>query len=641
MGGQIDSNSASGGGGRAAGLMLVALGLAVLLILVLLMRQMGVPETVLAPALLVLPLAAMAAAALVTPVRGGVGYHRGGGAQGGAAGGLAAAAAVAMLPAFASPGGPAFESGYDGLWGGLGLALGFVLFAVGIAPAIGRARTTDLAEAVGARTGGALRVAIALIVLVLMTAALAAGLGGLAATLQFAAGLAPEVALGSGALLVLLVVLPGGLRSASAAQAVAGIVLIAAVVVLAGAWSWQRYGSPQPVLAYGDTLTEVGRLEIALIGQKLADGASLKRHAAPYITTDALNFLGAVATTALGLAALPFLSARAAAAPSLQSARGVTAGGLLALLPVIVLMPALAVFLRYDLLSLIAKPVQLSALPAWVYELGQAGALQICNAPASTADAVVSACAAVSGHKGMLRLQDVRVEPALAFLSVARVSGMSPVFACLAAAGAIAALAAMSAAAALAGAEALARGLVPAELTASRAAASRVAVVLLVGAAGLLVQLWPQEVRALAAWILPVAASALLPALVLGLNWRRASSGGLLAGVVAGLAVTLYYLVATRYFPLAFFERWPQLSNAPASAARKLEMLRTVLEGAPAGDRAVAFAAVEAQAATLANWFGIRPVAAGLIGVPAGFAVAVMASLAIPRRAKSGPPAGS
>jgi len=79
-----------------------------------------------------------------------------------------------------------------------------------------------------------------------------------------------------------------------------------------------------------------------------------------------------------------------------------------------------------------------------------------------------------------------------------------------------------------------------------------------------------------------IGASGFFPALVLGIFWRRANRPGAVAGMLAGLAVTLFYVVRTH----------PFFGGSMANA-----------------------------------WLDINPISAGVFGVPLGFATIVAVSL--------------
>ena len=82
-----------------------------------------------------------------------------------------------------------------------------------------------------------------------------------------------------------------------------------------------------------------------------------------------------------------------------------------------------------------------------------------------------------------------------------------------------------------------------------------------------------------------IAASSFFPVLVLGVFWKRTTSRGAVAGMLAGLGVCVYYIVST----------YPFITH---------------MTGYNGG-----------------LWFGIEPISSGVFGVPAGFVTAIVASL--------------
>jgi cation/acetate symporter len=97
----------------------------------------------------------------------------------------------------------------------------------------------------------------------------------------------------------------------------------------------------------------------------------------------------------------------------------------------------------------------------------------------------------------------------------------------------------------------------------------------------------PAEILPLVSAAFSLAASAFVPAMVLGIFWPRASRRGAVVGMLAGLMVTIWYMAV----------------NAPPFRA---------LFGMPPGQDL---------------WFGIHPVSAGVFGVPVGFAAVIAVSL--------------
>ena len=155
-------------------------------------------------------------------------------------------------------------------------------------------------------------------------------------------------------------------------------------------------------------------------------------------------------------------------------------------------------------------------------------------------------------------------------------------------------------------------------------------VVAVVGAAVAAV-LWPEETKVLVMWPFALATAALFPALVLGVWSRRVNSWGAAAGMIAGLAVTFYYLCGTRYGAVGFAETWAGLSNASPSAQRKLQLLRDAWMGAEGATKDAALIALQAHARSVANWWGVKPTAAGLFGLPVSVVATLVVSWVTPR----------
>jgi cation/acetate symporter len=100
--------------------------------------------------------------------------------------------------------------------------------------------------------------------------------------------------------------------------------------------------------------------------------------------------------------------------------------------------------------------------------------------------------------------------------------------------------------------------------------------------------------------------------------------------MLAGLVVCLYYMLAPRYIPFAFYETSSFLSNATADEAARYASLRQAYYLADEGARAAALASWEETARAVANWGGIARDFAALFAVPVGTVVMIGASLFTP-----------
>ena len=159
---------------------------------------------------------------------------------------------------------------------------------------------------------------------------------------------------------------------------------------------------------------------------------------------------------------------------------------------------------------------------------------------------------------------------------------------------------------------------------------AQAALVLVAGLAAWAALAAPQTILAMTGAAFSLAASALLPALLLGIWWKRATGEGALAGMLAGLAVCLYYMLAPRYIPFAFYETSSFLSNATADEGARYTALRQAYYLTDEGARAAALAAWEETARTVANWGGVKRDFAALFAVPVGTLVMIGVSLFTP-----------
>jgi len=57
----------------------------------------------------------------------------------------------------------------------------------------------------------------------------------------------------------------------------------------------------------------------------------------------------------------------------------------------------------------------------------------------------------------------------------------------------------------------------------------------------------------LVAWAFSLAGASFFPALVMGIWWKRANKQGAVWGMIAGLVVTTYYLIGSRFFGVSWF----------------------------------------------------------------------------------------
>jgi cation/acetate symporter len=258
------------------------------------------------------------------------------------------------------------------------------------------------------------------------------------------------------------------------------------------------------------------------------------------------------------------------------------------------------------------------------------------NNAATAADmfkpAIAAAAQAAGNSTGLLGHSGLSINNDVIVLSTPEIAGMPYVIAGLVAAGGLAAALSTADGLLLAIANALSHDIYYKMIdtqapTARRLVVSRVLLVIVALIAAYTASTKPADILAMVSWAFSIAASGLFPALVLGVWWKRANKTGAIVGILAGFLVCLYYLVATRYYAVSFYETWSWLSGANADAVAKYNELKAAWEGAAPEAKAAAWKAFDAHAQKIANWFGVSNISSALFGLPAGFIGMVVGSL--------------
>ncbi len=295
--------------------------------------------------------------------------------------GLGVAAVTISAAFFLGLSGAVFSWGQDGLGFSLGLGAGYLLMQLLVAPGFVSSGATSVPDYFARRFGNAPRMLAAGVVAISMLVLLIAQLS--AAALVSARLLNVDFALGaviSAIALLTCFLLKRRLGLGLVTVALFPLMLVAFLapaVQLSLPWS----GMPMPQTAHAYALWQIQGLEESLLDQDLADAAFMKPMLAPFISLSATNVLGVILGLAAGLACLP---------PALALLRGtsvrdarwslVWALGLAALF--LTAAPALAAYVKFALLSLIADHTQIAQLPSWMFTYGRLGLVDICGYPA-------------------------------------------------------------------------------------------------------------------------------------------------------------------------------------------------------------------------------------------------------------------
>jgi cation/acetate symporter len=295
-----------------------------------------------------------------------------------------------------------------------------------------------------------------------------------------------------------------------------------------------------------------------------------------------LNFLALVFCLMVGTAALPHILIRYYTVPSVTQARRSVAWSVLFILLLYVTAPALAVLVKYEVLSMVVG-TEFSRLPEWV-------------AAWNRVDPSLLAVTDIN-RDGILQLNEMTIGGDVIVLAAPAIAGLPYVVSALVAAGALAAALSTADGLLLTISSALSHDLYykmidPEASTARRVTIAKVLLLIVALAAAYIAAQRPADILFLVSAAFSFAAAAFFPALVLGIFWKRATGLAASLGMLAGLGLTMYYMAV----------------NQP--------WLRSVLGIVRPVDL----------------WWGIQPISAGVFGVPLGFAVIVLVSLIAPER---------
>lgn len=288
-----------------------------------------------------------------------------------------------------------------------------------------------------------------------------------------------------------------------------------------------------------------------------------------------LNYMALIFCLMLGTMGMPHLLVRYYTTPSVAQARQSVAWTLLFIGLIYVSAPALAVMVRYEVLEQLVGHA-FSDLPAWITQW-----MRIDPTLLSVTD--------INGD-GRVQFNEIRMGADVLMLLMPELGGMPYVISGLVAAGGLAAALSTADGLLLSIGNALAHDTYFREVDSKASAMSRVmlskfALLLVALLAAYAAAQRAADILYLVSASFSLAAAIFVPAMVLGIFWRGATRAGAVAGMLAGMVVTLGYMLLA--------SAWMQ-GLAPSFTGL---------------------------------WWGIQPISAGVFGVPAGVIVTVLVSL--------------
>ena len=431
-----------------------------------------------------------------------------------------------------------FTVGFDALCLSLGVCTGFVFMGVLVAPFLRKSGDYTVPSYLGRRfESRPLRIVAAAVLAVPLFLLLAA-------EARFAAYAAawltdqPEPIIAVAVVVcACAMVLAGGMRSHTWSASAKAIVALAALAVPATVVALMVSNLPLPQMTHGNILRIITRMETArnlpylaappLAFEIPAQGLEplAKRFIQTFGSVGSVAFVLMALVATAGTAASPVLLNRPGATPSVHDARKSLGWAVMIVSIVFMTLPAIAVFLRQMVLDqVVGQPAD--RLPSWLQALELVGV------------------ARVDPTGPTVSFINISFDRDAAWFALSYAAGFPNVLIYLSLAGAVAAAMAALAAGLLAGANILSEDIVhglraePAT-DAARIGTARAALGGLTFVAGWLAVAAPADPLKLFLWSLTVSASAVFPVLILSVWWKRATTWGAIAGMLAGLAVAV------------------------------------------------------------------------------------------------------
>ena len=330
-------------------------------------------------------------------------------------------------------------------------------------------------------------------------------------------------------------------------------------------------------------MVEAWRQERERIQQVMNRPVGFKGLQQPGANRGLFNTLALVFCLMLGSAALPHILVRSFTASSPRDAELSLVWALVFIVAVYLCASSLAVMLKHSVLTELVG-ARLGQLPDWAEQL-KLRRLPLLYLTDWNQD-------------GIVQFGDIRIANDYLVLAVPDIMRISPVFTGLIAAGALAAALSTADGLLLTIANALSHDLYfqtvrPEASPVRRVMLSKILLMLVALTATWVATNRPVDILFWVACAFSLAAATFFPVLLLGLHWSGMSRAGALAAMLAGMIVSLYYVLINYHGVQKYFNLMPEQTL----------------------------------------WLGLEPFSAGVFGVPAGLVAGVLFSWLKPGRA--------
>ncbi len=515
-------------------------------------------------------------------------FYVAGGGVNPVANGMATAADWMSAASFISMAGLIAFMGYGGSVFLMGWTGGFVLLAMLLAPYLRKYGKFTVPEFIGDRYYSKTARAVAVVCLIICSVTYVIGqMKGIGVAFSRFLEVEYDTGLLIGMCIVFFYSVLGGMKGITYTQIAQFCVLILAYTIPAIFISLQLTGNPLPQLGLGSTMTGSETYLLDRLDQVVTE-LGFDQYTTN-VRLSGLNMFAYTMSLMIGTAGLPHVIIRFFTVPTVRDARRSAAWALVFISILYTTAPAVAAMARLNLINTI-EPVAGENLvykerPQWFKNWETTGLLKFDD---KNGDGRIQ----YSADK--LANEMVKIDNDIMVLANPEIARLPNWVIALVAAGGLAAALSTAAGLLLAIASAIShdliKGMIKPDITEKQElSASRIAMAVAIAGAGYLGFNPPDFAAGTVALAFGLAASSIFPALMMGIFSKRVNREGAIAGMIAGIGITLFYVF--QHKGIMFIASTAFLGDTPP------------------------------------NWFlGIEPNAFGVVGAIVNFAVAMMVS---------------
>ncbi|MEA5517746.1 sodium:solute symporter family protein [Limnoraphis robusta] len=454
------------------------------------------------------------------------------------ANGAATAADWMSAASFISMAGLISFLGYDGSIYLMGWTGGYVLLALLLAPYLRKFGKYTVPDFVGDRYYSNIARLVAVFAAIFVSLTYVAGqMRGVGIVFSRFLQVNIETGVVIGMVIVGFFAVLGGMKGITWTQVAQYCVLIFAFLIPAIAISQLLTGNPIPQLSlpFSDILPKLNQIQTDL---------GFQEYTQPFVNKSMLDVLFITIALMVGTAGLPHVIVRFYTVPDVRAARYSAGWALLFIALLYTTAPALAAFARYNLISTLHdQPIEQVRQLDWVNKWEKTGLLGFED----------------QNNDGRFQLtpdpetNEIKIDRDIIVLSTPEVAKLAPWVVALVAAGGLAAALSTASGLLLVISSSVAhdvyyRMINPGASESLRVMVGRIMVGFAIAIAGYFGINPPGFVAEVVAFAFGLAAASFFPVIILGVFDKRTNREGAIAGMIVGLAFTMYYILGVKFY---------------------------------------------------------------------------------------------